>query len=360
MILGTRGIPAQHGGFETFAEGFALDMVKRGWHVTVYCHTNEGEGIYETYWQGIRCLHVVVKQGGSLGTILFDIKSVLHSIKEQGVVLTLGYNTAALSIFHRLAGQFNVMNMDGIEWKRAKWSLPHKLWLYCNEWLGTRLANHLIADNPHIKQHLLRHTRAEKITVIPYCAEPIPHAPVEPLSQYGLSAGNYAIVIARAEPENSILEIIRGYVAASLDMPLVVLGSYDVSRNAYHRKVIEAASDKVLFLGAIYQQTIVQALRYHARVYLHGHTVGGTNPSLVEAMAAGNPVIAHDNLFNQWVLGNGGMYFSDESTLRAAVEMCADMDIMRAKSAQIVARYKEAFQPDMIHDCYEQVLQRMA
>lgn len=356
LILGTRGIPAQHGGFETFAEGFALYMVGRGWDVAVYCQADAGEKIHQTQWQGVRCIHVPVRQKGALGTILFDLKSVLHAVRERGVVLTLGYNTALFSIFHRLAGQRNVMNMDGIEWKRAKWSVAQKAWLYCNEWLGARLANHLIADHPQIKRHLLRHTRPEKITVIPYCAERITAAPIAPLSRYGLSAGNYAIVIARAEPENSILEIVRSYVAASLDIPLVVLGNYDTQKNTYHRRVMEAANDKIIFPGAIYQPDIVRALRFHARFYIHGHTVGGTNPSLIESMAAGNLVIAHHNLFNKWVLGEGGRYFSDDASLRTVLELYADTSQLQSESAQISTRYLEAFQPSAVYASYEKLL----
>lgn len=360
LILGTRGIPASHGGFETFAEAFALDMVGRGWEVTVYCQVDEGEAITEIQWHGVRCVHIPMKRRGAVGTILFDLKSVLHAIRQEGVVLTLGYNTALFSILHRLVRQINVMNMDGVEWKREKWSLAQKVWLYCNEWLGARLANHLIADNPEIRRHLQRHTSEQKITVIPYGAEPVANAPIEPLDQYGLTAGNYAILIARPEPENSILEVVRSYVSASPGMPLVVLGNYDVKNKAYHRQVLEAADDNILFLGAIYQQNIVRALRYHARFYIHGHTVGGTNPSLIEAMAVGKPVIAHDNVFNRWVLGDGGMFFADEFSLQGTLKLCADQALMKQMSARILARHSAMFLPAMIHNSYEQALNHAA
>lgn len=356
LILGTRGIPARHGGFETFAEGFALDMVGRGWEITVYCQADEGESITETRWQGVRCVHVPVRQQGAVGTILFDLKSVLHAMHQDGVVLTLGYNTAIFSVFHRLAGQANVMNMDGIEWKREKWSLAQKVWLYCNEWLGARLANHLVADHPEIKRHLQRHTREDKITVIPYGSACISDAPTAALKHYGLTAGNYAILIARPEPENSIFELVSGYVAASPGMPLVVLGNFDAENNAYHRLVLAEADHNILFLGAIYQKDIVDALRFHARLYLHGHTVGGTNPSLIEAMAAGSPVIAHDNPFNRWVLGEGGLFFADEQSLQGALKLSADSALLAQKSAQLRARHDEMFRLGMIHDAYEQLL----
>lgn len=359
LILGTRGIPAMHGGFETFAEGFAIDMVSRGWDVTVYCQLETGDGITETEWQGVRCVNIPVPYTSAIGTILFDLKSVFHAIRQEGVVLTLGYNTAIFSILHRLARQPSMMNMDGVEWKREKWSLAKKVWLYCNEWFGARLANHLVADHPEIKRHLQRHTASQKITVIPYGSECVLSAPTEPLKQYGLSSGKYAILIARPEPENSILEVVRSFVKTAPGMPLVVLGNYDPKDNDYHRQVLEAGDSNILFLGAIYDKEIVSTLRYHAKVYIHGHTVGGTNPSLIEAMAAGNPVIAHGNVFNQWVVGDGGIFFDDEASLCVALKLCDDKSLLQEKATKILERHDSMFRPVMIHDVYEKALQEL-
>ena len=116
-------------------------------------------------------------------------------------------------------------------------------------------------------------------------------------------------LIARSIPENSILELVTGFSARRRNHKLVVLGMYEPDVDPYHRQVLDAASDEVVFLGPLYDKASVQALRYHSSAYLHGHTVGGTNPSLIEAMAAGNPVIAHDNPYNRWVAGAGGAVF---------------------------------------------------
>lgn len=358
MILGTRGIPARHGGFETFAEGFALEMRRRQWNVTVYCQADSGSEITETDWHGIRCVHVPAHREGAFGTVLFDLRSVRHAAKQEGVVLTLGYNTAIFSVLHRWAGQVNVMNMDGIEWKRDKWNRLARAWLYCNEWLGARLANHLVADHPAIRHHLNRHTPSAKITVIPYGADAVSSAPTDPVEALGLVPGEYALVIARPEPENSILEIVRNYVSVKPHIPLVVLGAYTPERNAYHRQVMAAAgnSEQVRFVGPIYESTRVQALRFHARFYVHGHTIGGTNPSLVEAMATGRPVIAHDNLFNRWVLGEGGVFFSSEALLRAALRLGLEDRLQQSQGQQLADRHRRQFLPQRIYDAYEQVL----
>ena len=358
LILGIRGIPARHGGFETFSEGFALFMQQQGWEVTVYCQEIGHSAPYETEWKGVRRVHLSVKKDSAFGTVLFDCKSVCHAIKQQGIILTLGYNTAIFSILHRLYKQPNIMNMDGIEWHRDKWSFPQKVWLYCNEWLGARLANHLIADHPDIKQHLLRHTASQKITVIPYGAENVTDADVVYLAPYNLISGGYAIVIARPEPENSILEIVKTFSQLTLDFKLVILGDYDIKQRPYHRQVVKAASDNVIFLGAIYESDIVQALRYHARVYIHGHTVGGTNPSLVESMGAGNAIIAQGNAFNRWVVGEGGIFFGDDESLKAALLLSMKPDLLRERAELVKQQYLTKFQFDIVHNAYLSILEK--
>ena len=226
IILGTRGIPARHGGFETFAEHLALYLVERGWAVTVYCQANDGDGVTQSEWRGIRLVHIPVAQQGALGTIVFDWKSVRHAARAEGLILTLGYNTAVFSLMHRLHGQKNIMNMDGIEWRRDKWSLPEKAWLFANEWLGARLAIHLIADHPEIQRHLERHTRTSKISMIPYGADRVKGADPEMLAAFGLEPDGYYIVIARPEPENSLFEIVAAYSAKRRNKKLVVLGAF--------------------------------------------------------------------------------------------------------------------------------------
>ncbi|MCP1602163.1 DUF1972 domain-containing protein [Pseudomonas citronellolis] len=310
-ILGTRGIPAEHGGFETFAEHLSIFLSKRGWKVHVYCQKNSSADIYVDQWQDVYRINVPVNGDGTLSTIIFDWKATRDAMKRNGIFLTLGYNTAIFNILQRIKGQTNLINMDGIEWHRAKWGRIAKAWFWLNEKIGCYAGNHLIADHPNIKAHLSRTVPDNKITMIPYGAELISASDETAISHYGVSARNYSIIIARAEPENSILEIVKAFSRERRNHKLLVLGNYSTS-NPYHCMVQNAASDEVLFLGAIYTPTIVKALRYFSRFYIHGHTVGGTNPSLVEALGAGNAVIAHDNPFNRWVAGEGAMFFKTE------------------------------------------------
>jgi glycosyltransferase involved in cell wall biosynthesis len=251
--------------------------------------------------------------------------------------------------------------MDGIEWRRDKWRPHEKAWLWLNERAGCWFGDHLIADHPKIAEHLASRAPVAKITTIPYGAERIVDADPEPLRAHGLSPGGYALVIARPEPENSILEIVKAFSRRRRGQLLAVLGDYRPASSPYHAEVIKAASDEVRFLGAIYDRTIVDALRYHARLYIHGHTVGGTNPSLVEALGAGSAVLAHDNRFNRWVAGAGACYFHDEDDcarqLDQLLNASAPLDDMREASRR---RHADEFSWAHVLSAYEQLLDRWA
>lgn len=310
VVLGIRGIPAKHGGFETFAEYLCPYLIDNNWQVTVYCQESGVGAVYESDWQGVKRIHIPVKNEGPLGTIIFDLKSVWHARKNRCLHLTLGYNTACFNIIQRLYGITNVINMDGIEWKRQKWGSVAKLWFWLNERLGCWFGNHLVADHPKIEDHLASRVKRNKITMIPYGAPDVSTGNESVLQKLGLEKNRYSIVIARPEPENSFLEIVTAFSTQKRDHKLVVLGNFKPESHPYHKAVMDAASEDVIFPGAIYEAERVGALRYYSRFYIHGHQVGGTNPSLVEALGAGCAVIAHDNQFNRWVADEAAVYFS--------------------------------------------------
>ncbi len=359
-VLGTRGIPAQHGGFETFAEYLAPYLIAHGWKVTVYCQ-DDGEGeIYEDEWNGVRLVHIPVRQKGAKGTIIFDWKSTQHASKTNDLILTLGYNTALFCITYRLKGLKNIINMDGIEWKRDKWTFMERVWLYINERAGCGLGNHLIADHPEIKNHLASRVSRDKITMIPYGSDSIESADVTQLGKYGLEANKYAIVIARPEPENSILEIVTAFSSKKRGKKLVVLGNFDKANPEYSRKVKDAASDEVVFPGAIYDKSAIQALRYYAYLYIHGHTVGGTNPSLVEALGAGNAILAHDNKFNRWVAGEDSQYFNSTKDCEEKLDlMFNNEELVRNLGIYSKLRHTKHFTWERILQKYKIILEAM-
>ena len=166
-------------------------------------------------------------------------------------------------------------------------------------------------------------------------------------------------MIARPIPENSILELVQGFSTKPRGAKLVVLGDYDGDNDPYHRAVLDAASPEVTFLGAIYDPDTVQALRYHSLGYLHGHTVGGTNPSLVEALAAGNPVIAHDNKYNTWVAGGAGLYFTTPADAEKRIDqLLEDSELAGRLGRAARQRYESEFTWDHVAGQYEALLRK--
>lgn len=358
-ILGIRGLPAAHGGFETFAEHLALYLRDRGWAITVYCQQEGSDPIYEDVWEGVRRINIAVKGDGPWSTVAFDWLATRHATRDRtSVVLTLGYNTAIFCAWLRLAHMPNVINMDGIEWRRAKWGKVAKAWFWLNDWAGCWLGNHLVADHPQIKAHLKTRVHADKVTVIPYGADAVLDADEGLLAGLGVESGQYISVIARAEPENSLLEIVSGFSRERRGVKLLVLGRYDRAHD-YQRQVLDAASDEVVFAGAIYDKRVVSALRFHSLLYVHGHQVGGTNPSLVEALGAGNAVLAHDNKFNRWVAGDGAAYFDGEAACADAFSALLGDEARRtAMRASSRVRHAECFTWDRILGDYEALLAR--
>lgn len=367
-ILGTRGVPAAHGGFETFAEVLSLHLVRRGWDVVVYCQqaidpSEAGESkLSRDTWQGVERIHIPVGLAGPAGTIEFDLKCTWHVLQhEPCICLILGYNTAMLSLLYRLRGRLTIMNMDGLEWRRSKWPWPVRGWFYLNERFGCWFSNHLIADNPEIARRLSQFVPKGKVTMIPYGADSIESADVSVLSRFGVQASRYALVVARAEPENSILEIVSAFSRRPRGVKLIVIGNYEEKRYSYHRKVLQAASEEVLFPGTIYEAKVIRALRYWSTLYIHGHRVGGTNPSLVEALGAGNPVIAHDNSFNRWTLGQAGEYFQDEdSCARLLDQLLNNVTALRRMGAASRQRHADTFCWELPLSTYENLLGQWA
>ena len=357
-ILGTRGVPAAHGGFETFAEHLALHLVQQGWRVVVYCQHEGRAPLRQDHWRGVERVHISVPGNGPRSTIDFDWQTTRHASVQGDLCLTLGYNTALFCVLLRLRGVPNVINMDGIEWSRAKWGPLAKAWFWLNDWAGCLLGNHLVADHPEIKRHLQTRVSGDKITTIAYGADAVGAVDDAPVRALGLVPGRYLTVVARAEPENSILEVVQGFSQRPRGLTLAVLGHYRPEL-PYHAQVQAVAGQEVRFLGAIYDKPVVQALRAHGAAYVHGHQVGGTNPALVEALGAGNAVIAHDNRFNRWVAGDGAAYFKGADGFAAVLDRLeADPAALQRMRDASRLRFEQAFTWPAILGEYEQLLRR--
>ncbi len=358
LITGSRGIPARHGGFETLVQNLAPYLANRGWDVTVYCQESGRGAMWEDTWRGVRLVHIPSVLKNPYGSILFDMLSLLDAARRRGIILTLGYNTAIFNVFVRMLRRFNVIHMDGIEWKRAKWNGLLRLWFKFNERLAVKAGNVLIADHPEISARLSGINSGSDIAELFYGADFLRDVDASPLARFGLEPGRYCLVIARPEPENSILEIVRAYSARQRGAPLVVLGDYSDNRTPYTEAVLEHAGDEVLFPGPVYEKPVLDALRYHCRCYLHGHTVGGTNPSLVEAMGASNFIIANDNRFNRWVTGNdGALFFSTLHDLEEKITLLFSDSLNESAMKQAcIDRFRKNFTWAIVLSQYEEFL----
>ncbi|SDS50301.1 DUF1972 domain-containing protein [Microlunatus soli] len=357
-MLGTRGIPAAHGGFETAAENVARHLVDQGWRVIVYCQEDGSGPVREDSWNGIERVIIPVTASGPAGTARFDWIAARHAARFSDLCLLFGYNTAVLNVLQRLRKIPLVINMDGIEWQRERWGPAKRAFLYANERIAGLLGHDLIADHPEIERYLQGRVPRSKITMIPYGADAVGSAPEHPVRELGLTPGQYLTLICRPVQENSILELVRGFSAAPRGVKLAMLGNYDGATDDYHRRVREAASDEVVFLGSIYKPETTHALRFHSLAYLHGHTVGGTNPSLVEAMGAGNAIIAHDNAYNRWVAGAGALYFrSAEDAADRMDQVITDQQLRRRLGAASTQRHADQFTWERVAGQYQELLE---
>ena len=357
LILGTRGIPGNHGGFETFAQRLALYLVKRGWDITVYCQ-DSGDKLTPETWKGINLVHIPTPNNSAFWSIIFDYKSTIHALNQNGIVLVLGYNTAIFSLLYRLKKRIVITNMDGMEWWREKWNGVQKSWLFINERCGVWFSDRLVADHPQIARYFIKGgVKPEKIVTIPYGTEAVETPKRELLAEYQLQGNDYVLVIARPEPENSILEIVEAFSRRQRGYKLIVLGRYQPKSNPYHARVMAAAGDEVEFVGGVYDRDKVHSLRYFARLYVHGHTVGGTNPSLVEALAAGTPVLAQNNHFNTWVAGDRSLYFNAASDCASQFDaILDDREALQAMRQASLQRFYDTFSGDRDLSDYEQLL----
>ena len=333
-ILGTRGIPAKYGGFETFADEVSTRLAAHGLSVAVFCEDDGSGASQPATYRGVDLVYVPVPRLGPLSTIVHDFRCLWRARSAYDVVYMLGYGAALFCWLPRLFGTEVWINMDGIEWRRTKYGRLGRLWLRLMEAAAVRTPTRIVADADAVEASLRRrHRRLPPCAVIPYGAPARADEPdAASVRALGLQPGRYHLVVCRFEPENHVREIIEGYTASRSRRPLVVLGTAR-SDTPYVRALrqLAAADERVLLLPPIYDAARLTALRYHACTYLHGHSVGGTNPSLVEALGCGNAVIAHDNAFNREVAGPAALYFSTAADVPSLVERLEADEPLRAQ-----------------------------
>lgn len=309
-IIGTVGVPARYGGFETLAENLVHYHASQCHtsNLAVYC-SSKNYCVHDRNSQykkaELRWIHL---EGNGPMSILYDFLSLIDAVcKGDRQILILGVSGAMILPLIRLISQARiVINIDGIEWRRAKWGAVARLFLRVSEWFAIRFAHEVIADNQAIADYVTAEYGRETI-VIPYGGD---HALLYFADQRFVEGlpDSYALALCRIEPENNVDMILDAW--QSISMPLVFIGNWEASIYGRNLKSRFKDAPGITLVDSIYEPTALRAIRDKAVLYIHGHSAGGTNPSLVEMMHFGIPVIAYDCNFNRYSTEGNALYFS--------------------------------------------------
>jgi glycosyltransferase involved in cell wall biosynthesis len=323
-ILGSRGIPAQYGGFETFAEKFAIEILARGMPVCVIGQEHADNDAVTA--RGLAPVDIVqtrfTKQRNPL---LYYLESALRVPRASRHVLCLGPAGVLAWPILALRGKHMIINLDGLNSRRTKWARWKRFAFRVLELAAARLPCDIVLDSsaliPAWGGGLLGNNR---VSVIEYGSDDLlaigdTEVDQKIMHAKGLTRKGYFLVVARLVAENSIQEIVKAHAASSCRSSLVIVGNWDPE--SFSAQVLPDVGEDVRFLGAIHDQAVLATLRRNCLGYIHGHRVGGTNPSLVEALAAGQPIIAHGNVFNKATLeGARAFYFDNIEDLSSILD----------------------------------------
>lgn len=360
-MIGTRGVPARYGGFETCVEEVGARLADRGHDVTVYCRQHvSAQGARPEHYRRMRLVWLPAMQSRTLETLSHTALSVAH-VAARGADAAFVFNSANAPLLPalRARGIPVATHVDGLEWQRAKWSGLGKAYYRHSEAWAVRLSDALIADARGIADYYRKEFSAQT-SEIAYGAPLIEsEKPENIVAQWGLKPGEYHLVVARFEPENHVDVIVRGYAASQATKPLVVVGSAPYS-DEYTKGVQAAADHRVRFLGGVWDQALLDELYACAFVYWHGHSVGGTNPSLLRAIGAGAATCAFDVPFNREVLGESGQFFTGDASVTALCE-AVEADAAEVRRRGDMARQRAAaYDWDDVAAKYEELAKQLA
>jgi len=353
-ILGTRGIPNSHGGYEQFTEYFAKYLVEKGYETYVY---NSSLHPYkENLWKGIHIIHKKDPEDkiGTAGQFIYDLNCIMDIRKKKfDVVFQLGYTSSSVWNWLLPKNIKLITNMDGLEWKRSKYSKIVQNFLEYAESLAIKHSDILIADSIGIKEYLKNkyHVDSEYIA---YGVETDNEYDHSILNNLNLTKYSYNMLIARIEPENNIEIILDGLIKSKSNQIFLVIGNVD---NSFGKYLVEKfkSHGHIKFIGSIYNLPKLNSLRENSNIYFHGHSVGGTNPSLLEAMASHALICAHDNIFNRLILGESAFYFLNERDISTILQTKNKNDYQSFLD-QNYKRVIHDFSWETINQKYEQLI----
>ena len=354
-IIGSRGYPSFYGGFETAIRHVAPFLADRGWAVTVYGRKGFTSVRTESYDRRINSVIVPCIESKSLSTLTSGFSSALHCFfKKPDVALVLNVANGFWLPLLKLRGIKTVVNVDGLEWQREKWGLAAKSVFYLGAKLTAIFANKIICDARVLQKYWHDHFKRESI-FIPYGG--VIHGSLP--APLDLTHRSYVLLVARFVPENTISEFFEAVPEIQKSYPVVLVGSSGYGGDFDDRaKSLAEAHENVMWLGQISDDTLLHSLWQHSGAYFHGHSVGGTNPALVQAMSSGAPIIARDTVFNREVLGSTGIFTKpDSGSIKLAIQELMSNPLLQGDMANS-SRARAQLEYDWLQICsqYEKSL----
>ncbi len=355
-IIGTRGIPNKYGGFEECAQQLGTRLAASGHKVLVY--SSHKHPYQQKEYEGVEILHKYDPEHriGTFGQFIYDLNCIIDSRKRNfDVILMLGYTSS--SIWQKLlpGDAVIITNMDGLEWKRSKYNHRVQKFLKRAERWAANGSNLLIADSKEIESYLNKEYK-NQVIYIPYGAEILKDPNPNVLEKYGVEPGEYNLVVARLEPENNIEMILAGIQKSQSKRVTIIIGNHESEYGEMLKRKYK--DSRIRFIKGTYNKEAIHNLRYFSNIFFHGHSVGGTNPSLLEAMACSCMISAHDNPFNREVLGDNASYFSDLNDIANAADLMERNDTQLAKIKNNLTSIREKYNWKLVAEQYEVVMQQ--
>lgn len=337
-IIGTVGLPAKYGGFETLTE-YLTQYLGETYDLTVYCSSKSYEEKPDNY-NGVR-LHYIPLNANGVQSIPYDVVSILKSLRYADSLLILGVSGCiVLPVVKLITHKRVIVNIDGLEWKREKWGKYAKWFLKFSEKLAVNYADVVVTDNQVIKDYV-KSEYSKKSTLIAYGADHVEKLKLsqELLDKYDFLDHNYAFTVCRIEPENN-LHIILEAMVQQFNLHLLIIGNWDASQYGIDLRFKYNVHEHIHLLDPIYDQQALDQIRSNCFIYIHGHSAGGTNPSLVEAMFLGLPIFAYSANYNKETTEHNAYYFSNSEELSNLTDNLnmVDLDAIGEKMSEIANR----------------------
>jgi glycosyltransferase involved in cell wall biosynthesis len=356
-LVGTRGVPAAYSGFETAVENIGRRLAARGHDVTVYCRPHMVEGRYDRY-EGMRLVYLPTVRSKHLDTFVHTFISTMHMtlfVRPNVAVYFIAGNSP-FALLSRLLGVPSILNVDGLDSRRAKWSGSAKYYLRWAERNAPRFATRIITDS-RVLQRVYREEHGAETTFIPYGADIPETSAVDHLERFGLSPRAYVLFVGRLVPENNAHVLLEAFEGLATDLKLVIVGDAPYA-DAYRESLTASRDPRVLYTGYVFGDGYHQLAR-NAAIFVVATEVGGTHPVLIEAMAAGNCVVVNDHEPNLEAVGDAGVPYRGEGgadALRMVLrDLLADPDRMATLRAAAAARARSLFSWEAVTDAYERL-----